>query len=177
MIVSAGHDGALKLWETATGKVQKTLVGHRSGVTTCAVSPDGMYIYSGSYDYTLKVWGRQSGQLLATLPLLGDPHALAVDPARPYVVCGDTGGQVYFAEAVGVTYQAIVVTAEDAGRGPMLRCPRCQLTFPAAHSATCPRKTCGQRLSVNRFVLNTRLFSPPASRARRGWWPFGRKGE
>jgi hypothetical protein len=47
-------------------KVQ-TLRGHSAAVTSIAVSPDGRFLASGSYDNTVKIWDFASGELLRNL--------------------------------------------------------------------------------------------------------------
>jgi WD40 repeat protein/serine/threonine protein kinase len=69
--------GALKVWDTQTGRGIVTLQGHTAPVTTVAYSPDGMRLASGSggYDYTkevfvaadVKVWDALTGQVLLSL--------------------------------------------------------------------------------------------------------------
>jgi WD40 repeat protein len=54
---SAAHDGAFD--------------GHTGEVRACAVTPDGRRVISASSDGTLKVWGMDTGRVLATL----DGHA------------------------------------------------------------------------------------------------------
>jgi WD40 repeat protein len=66
-IVSASDDKTLKLWDAASGAERATLSGHTSGVTGCAVSPDGSWIVSASRDQTLKVWDAASGAERTTL--------------------------------------------------------------------------------------------------------------
>ena len=44
-----------------------TLRGHIGPVTSCAVTPDGRKVVSGSDDHTLKVWELASGCAVATL--------------------------------------------------------------------------------------------------------------
>ena len=45
----------------------RTLGGHTNGVTGCAVSADGAFIVSTSWDSTLKVWDARSGEARLTL--------------------------------------------------------------------------------------------------------------
>jgi WD40 repeat protein len=45
----------------------RSLEGHTSWVTACAVTPDGRHVVSASYDKTLKIWELASGRALATL--------------------------------------------------------------------------------------------------------------
>jgi hypothetical protein len=45
----------------------RDLAGHTSGVSACAVTPDGQHVVSASADHTLKVWEFASGRAVATL--------------------------------------------------------------------------------------------------------------
>ena len=44
-----------------------TLAGHTQGVTSCAYSPDGRRIVSGSADRKLRVWDAETGATISTL--------------------------------------------------------------------------------------------------------------
>ena len=55
-IVSGGKDGALKVWDAKTGKLNLVLRDHEQPVQSVAFSPDGSRIISGSRDGTVKVW-------------------------------------------------------------------------------------------------------------------------
>jgi WD40 repeat protein len=57
----------LKLWDAELGKELATLKGHTRSVDSCAFSPDGRRIVSGSYDKTLKLWDGESGEEISTL--------------------------------------------------------------------------------------------------------------
>jgi WD40 repeat protein len=56
-IVSGGDDGAVMLWDAATGKQRATLRGHKEGVRSVAFAPDGRAIVSGGVDGAARVWG------------------------------------------------------------------------------------------------------------------------
>ncbi len=56
MVLSAGHDNTVKLWDFATGKLVKSLRGHGGWVRSAAFSPDGHWVLSGSHDYEAKLW-------------------------------------------------------------------------------------------------------------------------
>jgi len=55
------------VWDAVSGKCLLTLFGHAKPVTSCAWSPDGQRLLSGSYDKSLKVWDSRSGECLLTL--------------------------------------------------------------------------------------------------------------
>ncbi len=47
--------------------LERTLLGHQDWVKSVAVSPDGSWAVSGSFDTTLKIWDLNSGKCQATL--------------------------------------------------------------------------------------------------------------
>jgi WD40 repeat protein len=84
-VLTAGSDGTIKAWDTATGKLRRTLdtwaadeaAGPRGGlggggeaqraqrlIWDVAVSPDGRYVVSGGWGDTTRVWSLSSGELL-----------------------------------------------------------------------------------------------------------------
>jgi WD40 repeat protein len=50
------------LWDTASGALTDTLVGHMAGVNCLAWSPDSETIASGSDDKTVRLWDRVTGR-------------------------------------------------------------------------------------------------------------------
>jgi hypothetical protein len=55
------------VWNLVSGHAEATLEGHASGVSACAVTPDGRRVISASRDHTLKVWDLTSGRAEAIL--------------------------------------------------------------------------------------------------------------
>lgn len=55
-----------------------TRIGHSGGVNTCAWSPDGAKLLSGSSDKTLKIWDALSGSCLTTL----EGHSSSIQSCR-----------------------------------------------------------------------------------------------
>jgi WD40 repeat protein len=63
-IVTGDDTGGTKLWETLTGKLIATVSGHRGGVYSTAISPNGPYLVTGGVDRVAYVW-----KLKPTTPL------------------------------------------------------------------------------------------------------------
>jgi WD40 repeat protein len=60
---SGSDDRTVRVWNIATGQVEKTLQGHSGSVNSSAFSPDGRRLVSGSDDCTLRVWNIATGQV------------------------------------------------------------------------------------------------------------------
>jgi WD40 repeat protein len=49
-------DDTVKIWDIATGALNRTIKGHRGTVYSVAFSHDSKLVASGSYDDTVKIW-------------------------------------------------------------------------------------------------------------------------
>ncbi len=67
LIVSGSSDGALRLWDVATGQYLGVLLGHKRWVSAVVFSPDGETIASASHDGTVRLWDSDSGDLIRVL--------------------------------------------------------------------------------------------------------------
>lgn len=91
-IASGGQDGAVRIWDTATGEQRAALLGHTGIVTGCAVIPDGTEVVSASFDGTIKIWELATGlstTLSAATPLPPVVGAILGEPAesRALIAC------------------------------------------------------------------------------------------
>lgn len=70
-LVSASSDKTIKIWNTVTGKLEKTLIGHDWKVLTVAISQNGKYIISGSNDGSTKLWDIETGKEIRSYDNIG----------------------------------------------------------------------------------------------------------
>lgn len=65
-LASASGDKTVKLWNTTSYTLIRTLSGHTSEIKCIVALPDGR-LASGSYDKTLKIWNTTSGVAVLSL--------------------------------------------------------------------------------------------------------------
>lgn len=66
-LASSGYDGAIRLWEAATGKEIRRFEGHVGYVESLAMSPDGRWLVSGGGDRTVRQWKVATGKQVRLL--------------------------------------------------------------------------------------------------------------
>jgi WD40 repeat protein len=66
-IIVSAEDPDINIWEYRTGKLLRTLHGHKNIVRCVIVSPMGHQIISCDDDCSINIWDVQTGQLLQTL--------------------------------------------------------------------------------------------------------------
>jgi len=85
LVLSAGADGTIRLWEASTGREELRLGGHDGGVLSAAFGLDGGYILSGGSDKNVKLWKISSGKCLRTFQgHEGQVNATAFCPTGRY---------------------------------------------------------------------------------------------
>lgn len=83
-VLSASHDGTVRIWSAFTAEAVAVLSGHASRVLAVAWSPDGKTIVSGGDEGALKVWDAETHKCKATV---GSPSAL---PVRAVAISNDS---------------------------------------------------------------------------------------
>lgn len=71
-LATAGEDGTVALWETASLLEVRRLTGHRHAVLCAAWAPDPRYLATGDAGGSVIVWELESGRPFATLQLPAD---------------------------------------------------------------------------------------------------------
>lgn len=95
LLISAGADRTVRVWDATAKRGTATLKGHSGSVLSLSVSPSGTLLCSGSTDQTIRVWELPSGKLLRSLNNhLGPVHGLAFQP-------GNETGPLTLASAAG----------------------------------------------------------------------------
>ncbi|HEV3443108.1 MAG TPA: WD40 repeat domain-containing protein [Gemmataceae bacterium] len=86
-LISAGDDMLVKIWDTLSGKLMRSLAGHAkrtpqdhvTALYAVAVSPDGKHAASGDRIGTVCVWELQTGKLTQRLDV---PTVYTYDPVQ-----------------------------------------------------------------------------------------------
>lgn len=89
IIVSAGWDKLVKVWNLTNCKLRSNLVGHTGYINTVTVSPDGSLCASGGKDGVAMLWDLAEGKRLYSLDAGDVIHALCFSPNR-YWLCAAT---------------------------------------------------------------------------------------
>eukprot|EP00461_Guttulinopsis_vulgaris_P001409 UN01409 len=86
LLVSAGWDKLIKVWDMKALAHKNTLAGHTGYINTVTVSPDGTLVASGGRDGLAKLWDLSEGKELYSLDTGDVINALAFSPVRYWLV-------------------------------------------------------------------------------------------
>lgn len=67
LLVSAGRDAAVRIWDLNTLTERMTLRGHTHSPSATCWHPDGLLLASSAWDGTIRIWNSESGELIQTL--------------------------------------------------------------------------------------------------------------
>jgi hypothetical protein len=67
IIASVGAESVVKIWDTKTGLLLKSLSGHSDRVYSVAFDPSGILLATGSYDSTIILWNAKDGTKIRTI--------------------------------------------------------------------------------------------------------------
>jgi guanine nucleotide-binding protein subunit beta-2-like 1 protein len=93
ILVSAGWDKLVKVWDMKNLQCKFNLVGHQGYVNSVTVSPDGTLCASGGKDGSAKLWDINEGKDLYSLETGDVINALSFSPVR-YWLCAATNSSI-----------------------------------------------------------------------------------
>ncbi|KAI9755211.1 MAG: cross-pathway control WD-repeat protein cpc2 [Lichina confinis] len=93
VIVSAGWDKIVKVWELANCRLQTDHIGHSGYINTVTISPDGSLCASGGKDGTTMLWDLNESKHLYSLNAGDVIHSLVFSPNR-YWLCAATAANI-----------------------------------------------------------------------------------
>ncbi len=99
---SAFADSTIKFTDISSKKVIRTLTGHTNSPTSLALTTDGKFLFSGSYDRTVKLWDVASGEALATMIFFGGTDWVIVDKAGRFDGTPEGMKQMYYVKGLDV---------------------------------------------------------------------------
>ncbi|KAM3448554.1 hypothetical protein MY3296_007666 [Beauveria thailandica] len=83
LVVSAGADRTIRVWDVITGYCVKTLQGHGDWVRSVCSSEDGRFLLSSSSDRTARLWDIDARGPAAVLTLIGHENAVNTCAVAP----------------------------------------------------------------------------------------------
>ncbi len=117
LIVSAGYDKIIKVWELSTCKLLANLVGHKGYISTVTVSPDGSLCASGGKDGVAMLWDLTQGVHLYDLDTNDVINALVFSPNR-YWLCAATNNSIKIWDLKSKKIVAELLPEEKNGKKP-----------------------------------------------------------
>ncbi|GFR49848.1 hypothetical protein Agub_g11948 [Astrephomene gubernaculifera] len=103
--ITAGRDDLIHVWESDTGMLRTTLVGHASDVMFCKISEEGDVAVSGDSEGTVLVWSLSDGACVMRLQAHSSPIAyvdINADGTRAVTVDTEGHALLWFLDAARV---------------------------------------------------------------------------
>lgn len=97
---SAFADSSIKFTDILTKKITRTLNGHTNSPTALSITDDGKFLFSGSYDRTVKLWDISTGKSLATMAFFGGTDWVVVDNAGRFDGTGEGMKKMYYVKGL-----------------------------------------------------------------------------
>jgi len=97
LLLAAGTEkGVIRLWNSETRALERSLKGHSQWVSGLGFAPDGGKLYSISEDGSARIWNVSDGSQAQLLELNEPATSMALDPLGLFWAIGTRSGRVYF---------------------------------------------------------------------------------
>ncbi|CAE6478479.1 unnamed protein product [Rhizoctonia solani] len=107
-LVSTSKDGNIAIWDIIGGQTTvDPFKAHLLGISTMAVSPDGIFVASGSVDCTVKIWDIRSRKTFSVLWHTNCVESVAFSPDSLRLVSGSQDNSVRVWEVQDSPDQAV----------------------------------------------------------------------
>ncbi len=107
-IVSASHDGAVKIYDTTACRQSKSIINHAHQVNSMAISRDNRWIISGSDDGNIKIYDRDNNYI-KTVNVGSRVVNVVVSSDGKFIVFGLSDGSVKIYESVTQETKTIII--------------------------------------------------------------------
>ncbi|MEU1374269.1 TIR domain-containing protein [Streptomyces triculaminicus] len=114
LLVSAGNDGAVRLWDTVTGRGRSILRGHGRKIVSLAFGDGGAHLAACGNDGVVRLWEPSTGRRIRELTGDNDRLVSAVfAPGVPVLATPSSDGDVYLWNAATGEYQREIDAETD----------------------------------------------------------------
>jgi WD40 repeat protein len=116
LVAACTDDGALTVWEAATGKQRFRVLAHQeyaqdpstfsdihaswNPTMNCAFTFDDQLILTIGIDQFMKAWDAETGELVTAFPMFSKGASFDVDHTQPIAILGDYGGSVFLVDII-----------------------------------------------------------------------------
>ncbi len=115
LLMAAGMDCEIKLWDVAARRLVRTMHGHKGRLWRAVISPDGKQIASGASDGLVLVWDAVTGEIIHTLKGHdGGVRVVAFSPNGERIISAGTEGMIRIWDAA--TGQSLAEAAQFRGK-------------------------------------------------------------
>jgi WD40 repeat protein len=92
ILATGGEDSLVRLWDVFTGRLVRSLKGHRNWVSSLAYHPNGNLLASSSSDFTVRVWNPANGKVVFRGEHPAGLLSVVFSPdGKLMATCGDDG--------------------------------------------------------------------------------------